>query len=92
MMLDHRIMEHTMRTTIDIEDDVLAAAKDIARQQHTSVGKVISDLVRQTLTGAAHAQTVASETASTTGFEPFPARGVIVTNELIDRLRDAEGI
>jgi hypothetical protein len=26
------------------------------------------------------------------GIEPLPARGVQITNELIDRLRDAEGI
>jgi len=81
-----------MRTTIDIESDVLAAAKEIARQQHTSVGKVISQLVRQTLIGATAPQTVARQTPVVPGFEPFPARDVIVTNEFIDRLRDAEGI
>ncbi|MCK0512706.1 DUF6364 family protein [Aromatoleum buckelii] len=81
-----------MRTTIDIESDVLAAAKEIARQQHTSVGKVISQLVRQSLIGAAAPQTVVRQTPAVPGFEPFPARDVIVTNELIDRLRDAQGI
>jgi Arc/MetJ family transcription regulator len=92
MMLEHHVTEITMRTTIDIENDVLAAAKEIARQQNTSVGKVISDLVRQTLTGAATAHAATRNAPAVPGFEPFPARGVIVTNELIDRLRDAEGI
>jgi hypothetical protein len=85
-------MEITMRTTIDLESDVLAAAKEIARQQHTSVGKVISQLVRQTLTGTANPQTIGRQMPTVPGFEPFPARDVIVTNEFIDRLRDAEGI
>lgn len=92
MMLKHPAMELTMRTTLDIESDVLAAAKEIARQQRTSVGKVISDLVRQTLTGAATAHAATGNAPAVPGFEPFPARGVIVTNELIDRLRDAEGV
>lgn len=92
MMIKHRIMEHSMRTTLDIEGDVLAAAKEIARQQHIGVGKVISQLVRRALTGDVRQSATASTAASATGFEPFPARGVIVTNELIDRLRDAEGI
>ena len=81
-----------MRTTLDIEADVLAAAKELARQQHIGVGKVISQLVRRALTGDVRQPASVSTAASATGFEPFPARGVIVTNELIDRQRDADGI
>jgi len=81
-----------MRTTIDIEPDVLAAAKEIARQQQVGVGKVISKLVREALTGQASTQPAASGAETRTGFVPFPARGVLVTNELIDSLRDAENV
>jgi hypothetical protein len=35
-----------MRTTPDIEDDVLLAAKEMARREHLSAGQVISRLVR----------------------------------------------
>ena len=35
-----------MRTTIDIADDVLGAAKDLAIQRNQSAGEVISDLLR----------------------------------------------
>ena len=38
-----------MRTTLNIEDDVLSAAKEIAAQERKTVGKVISELARQTL-------------------------------------------
>jgi RNA polymerase-interacting CarD/CdnL/TRCF family regulator len=38
-----------MRTTLAIDDDVLSAAKAIARQQHTGVGEVVSDLARRAL-------------------------------------------
>lgn len=38
-----------MRTTLTIDDDILAVAKAHARQQHTSIGHVISGLARQAL-------------------------------------------
>lgn len=81
-----------MRTTLDIELDVLSAAKEIARQKHVGVGKVVSELLRQALTGNAGSAATHQSSASATGFDPFPSRGVIVTNDLINRLRDAEGI
>jgi hypothetical protein len=36
-----------MRTTVDIEDDVLEIAKSMARHQDQSLGKAISDLIRK---------------------------------------------
>jgi hypothetical protein len=38
-----------MRTTLAIDDDVLAAAKAMAEQQRRSVGDLISDLARRQL-------------------------------------------
>lgn len=38
-----------MRTTLDIDDDVLQAAKEIAATQGISTGKAVSDLVRKGL-------------------------------------------
>ena len=38
-----------MRTTLTIDDDVLAAAKGLAERQRISVGEVISALARQAL-------------------------------------------
>jgi Arc/MetJ family transcription regulator len=38
-----------MRTTLDIDDDVLQAAKGIAKTQSQTLGQVISALVRQSL-------------------------------------------
>ncbi len=82
-----------MRTTIDLEDDILIAAKEIACAENTSLGKVISRLIRQALTGSAAPQaTNSSAAAIATGFVPFDARGVVVSDELINRLRDVEGV
>jgi hypothetical protein len=38
-----------MRTTLSIDDDVLAAARDLADFQRKTVGEVISSLARQAL-------------------------------------------
>jgi hypothetical protein len=40
-----------MRTTLDIDDDLLKAARDLARRRGTTAGRVVSDLMRQALTG-----------------------------------------
>ncbi len=84
-----------MRTTLDLEVDVLMAAKELARLENASLGKVVSRLIRQALTGtgAAALEPPAADAAqSVTGFVPFAARGSLVSNDLIDRLRDAEGV
>ena len=36
-----------MRTTLDIDDDLLAAAKELARRQGSSTGQVVSRLMRR---------------------------------------------
>ena len=38
-----------MRTTLDLDDDLLEAAKELAAVRRTTAGRVISDLVRQAL-------------------------------------------
>jgi hypothetical protein len=38
-----------VRTTLDIDDDVLQAAKELAGNRRTTAGKVISDLARRAL-------------------------------------------
>jgi hypothetical protein len=38
-----------MRTTLDIDDDVLQAAKELAASQSSTIGKVLSELARKGL-------------------------------------------
>lgn len=38
-----------MRTTLTVDDDVLAAARELAEQQRRSIGAVISELSRKGL-------------------------------------------
>ena len=66
------------------------SAKEIARRENKTAGRVVSDLVRRALTSAStEAGPVrAREPGGGYGFRPFAARGKLVTNETIDRLRD----
>jgi hypothetical protein len=76
-----------MRTTLDIADDVLQAAKERARRENKTAGEVISELARSALT-APPAVPGGRAPKAVHGFRPFPKRGGIVTNELIDTLRE----
>jgi hypothetical protein len=38
-----------MRTTLELDDDLLTTAKQLARQQSATLGQVISELVRRSL-------------------------------------------
>jgi hypothetical protein len=38
-----------MRTTVDLDEDVLRVAKDLARERDQALGRVLSDLARRAL-------------------------------------------
>ncbi len=82
-----------MRTTLNIDDDLLLAVREVARRESKSAGVVVSDLLRQSLARGEqdHPEDRTERPAAEFGFRPFPKRGGIVTNELIDRLREEIG-
>lgn len=79
-----------MRTTLEIDDDLLTAAKDIARRERASAGAVVSRLLRQALNSNAKSTEI-NEPVAEYGFAPFSRRGGVVSNELLDRLREETG-
>lgn len=76
-----------MRTTLDIADDVLQAAKERARHEHKTTGEVLSELARRGL-HAPLSNRAPREPKAIHGLRPFPRRGAVVTNQLLNRLRD----
>ncbi len=76
-----------MRTTLDIDDDVLQAARERAKRERKTMGEMISELARRALANAQVTLSV-QEPRAVYGLKPFASRGGIVTNELIDKLRD----
>lgn len=79
-------MRGCMRTTLAIDDDVLAAAKGMAARQRISVGAAISTLARQALQRSPSARA----TDMRNGIPLFPLRpdATPVTSELVNQLRD----
>ncbi len=79
-----------MRTTLTIDDDVLAAAKNLAQRQRASVGEVISALARQSLRAASAPH---ERTQLRNGIPLLPRRDAKapVTLELVNQLRDEVG-
>jgi hypothetical protein len=73
-----------MRTTLSIDDDVLAAAKAMASRQQKTVGEVISALSRQAL------QASVSRRNFRNGIPLLPIQpdATAGTTELINQLRD----
>jgi hypothetical protein len=80
-----------MRTTLDLDDDVLIAAKAHAARDKRSLGAIISELARESL------QRPAASAGKARGprggrFAVLPARKEVVTVEHVRRLMDAEGV
>jgi len=79
-----------MRTTLDIDDQVLNAAKEIAPRQRKTAGAVISELARRALTQPLpEQQAPLFEPQPFCGFRPLASEGRVVTDDLVERLRDA---
>jgi hypothetical protein len=81
-----------MRTTLDIEDDVLQAAKELARRDGGTAGQVISALARRGLAAPPGKVKKSSGTRSRGGVPLLSSRGEVVTLERIRKLMDEEGI
>lgn len=78
-----------MRTTLDLDDRVLAAARSMARTRGTSLGRVVSELALRGLeTGVAGG----ADTRVDVSYSPFPVIVApaehVVTDELIAAHRD----
>ena len=80
-----------MRTTLQLDDDVLAAARVLARQRRRSVGDVISDLARQALSRSIDegSQNVLEQRSGLPQL-PVAASGGVVDLEVVNQLRDEE--
>jgi hypothetical protein len=76
---------HLVRTTLDIDDDVLAAARSLARGSGRSIGSVLSELARGGLSRSA------STGPGAGGFPTFGVRsGRPITSEMVRAALDDE--
>lgn len=72
------------RTTLQIDQDVLDAAKEIAQRTRSTAGQVLSDLARKALTDPNPSPDPLPIILN--GFEILPAGDRIVSPDLVERL------
>ena len=77
-----------MRTTLALDDDVLEAARALARQQGSTLGAVISDLARESLRSPVGGASDAERERSGLPLLPIRTSGAVVDLELVNQLRD----
>jgi len=73
----------TMRTTLDLAEDVLLAAKDMSKREHKPMGQVISEMARKSFQPEGKILV-----RNGVPLFPYSGKGEIVTMELVNRLRD----
>jgi hypothetical protein len=71
-----------VRTTLEIDDDILGAAKELARREKKTAGKVISELARSGI--QTHRGKPIQKIRN--GFEILPAGDRVVTPELVQKI------
>lgn len=81
-----------MRTTLDVDDTVLAAARSLARSRGISLGQAVSELARRGLAADSSSPPEPWSVVMDVAYSPFPVLigdpGTIVTDELVADLRD----
>jgi hypothetical protein len=75
-----------MRTTVDIDDDILQAAKELARAENKTAGKVLSELVRKGLTMGFQEE----QAEFRGGFRMLPRTGQVLTPETVEKLLEED--
>ena len=75
-----------MRTTLDIDEDVLEGAKELAAKRGTTLGRVLSELARSGLAPQGRASRMRN------GVPVLPTQRLarIVTPEIVNRLGDED--
>ena len=78
-----------MRTTLDVDKDVLQAVKELAAYERTTAGRVISDLAKR---GLKQPTKPGVREKVRNGIRMLPNRDEIITNAHIDKIRNEDGI
>ncbi len=76
----------SMRITLDIEDELLLTVKEIAKQRRTTAGRVVSNMIRESL----QPKTFKLEYRDGVPLLPRRPNGPVITSELVNRLRDED--
>lgn len=79
-----------MRTTINLAEDALIAARNIARREGMSLGEAVSELIRRGSAAGAPVSAASRSPALRGRFALLPARDEIVTPQHVRELMERE--
>jgi len=79
-----------MRTTINIDEDAVLAARHMAQRERISLGDAVSELIRR---GTRQPDAALAESARLRGrFALLPVRDEVITPQHVRELMEREGI
>ena len=81
-----------MRTTINLADDALIAARNIAQRERLSLGDAISELIRRGSTAGTRGMAQKLQPALRGRFALLALRDEVVTPQHVRELMEREGI
>ncbi len=81
-----------MRTTLNLQQDALIAARNVAQRDRLSLGDAVSLLIRRGACAPDSSATAAAPPVLRGRFALLPARDEVITPQHIRLLMDREGI
>jgi hypothetical protein len=81
-----------MRTTINLDEDAVIAARNVAQRERISLGEAVSALIRRGASAGSPQTRDRGEPALRGRFALLPARGEVITPQHIRELMEREGV
>ena len=81
-----------MRTTVNLSEDALIAARNVAQRERLSLGEAISELIRRGASAGAIAAREPHAPRLRGRFALLPARDEVITPQHVRELMEREGI
>ncbi|KOR33157.1 hypothetical protein TI05_02785 [Achromatium sp. WMS3] len=78
-----------MRTSLNLDDDIIKITKELAQREKISIGQLISRLLREMLLQGSKCS---EDVKNAAGFRPFTNGKQLVNNQQVNALREEDGI
>jgi hypothetical protein len=83
---------HSMRTTVNLAEDALLAARHVAQRERMSLGEAVSTLIRRGAMNSDSAMKTKTTAPLRGRFALLPEREEIITTQHVRDLMEREGI
>jgi hypothetical protein len=84
--------DSAMKTMLDLPDELVIAARKVAAQRHTTLEDMVTRSLRKEIGSDAPSSSSNLYEVGEYGFLQLRRRNAVVTEELIEQIRESEGI